>query len=155
MAKLSKNAPKAAIAESKLLQESKKRKRQIEEEEEEEEEGVDSYASDEEDDEGGDANTAAVEDDNEEASECDEDGDNDVSGEESYDVDGMDEEDEEEEKERLKKEALAYRESLERRGVIYMSRVPPFMKPNKVRTLLEEYGEITRLFLAEEGRYHQ
>jgi ESF2/ABP1 family protein len=62
-----------------------------------------------------------------------------------------DEEDEEEERERLKKEALAYRESLEKRGVIYMSRIPPFMKPNKVRTLLEEYGEITRLFLAEEG----
>ncbi len=63
-----------------------------------------------------------------------------------------DEMEEEEEKERLKKEAIAYRESLEKRGVIYMSRVPPFMKPNKVRTLLEEYGEITRLFLAEEGQ---
>ncbi|RYH30941.1 hypothetical protein EON65_03790 [archaeon] len=52
---------------------------------------------------------------------------------------------------RLKKEALAYRESLEKRGVLYISRVPPFMKPNKLRTLLEPYGEITRLFLAEEG----
>ena len=52
---------------------------------------------------------------------------------------------------RLKKEALAYRESLEKRGVVYISRVPPFMKPNKLRTLLEPYGEITRLFLAEEG----
>eukprot|EP01031_Cornospumella_fuschlensis_P044810 gene44810-54805_t len=51
---------------------------------------------------------------------------------------------------RLKKEALAYRESLEKRGVVYISRVPPFMKPNKLRTLLEPYGEITRLFLAEE-----
>ncbi len=66
--------------------------------------------------------------------------------------DDVEEEEEEEEKERLKKEAIAYRESLEKRGVIYMSRVPPFMKPNKVRTLLEEYGEITRLFLAEEGQ---
>lgn len=51
---------------------------------------------------------------------------------------------------KLKKEALQYRENLEKRGVIYMSRVPPFMKPNKVRSLLEGYGEITRLFLAEE-----
>lgn len=32
------------------------------------------------------------------------------------------------------------------------SRVPPFMKPNKVRSLLEKYGEVTRLYLAEEGR---
>jgi hypothetical protein len=34
----------------------------------------------------------------------------------------------------------------------YRSRVPPFMKPNKVRSLLEKYGEVTRLYLAEEGR---
>ena len=42
---------------------------------------------------------------------------------------------------RLIKEAQKYRDSLKKRGVIYISRIPPFMKPNKVRTLLEEYGE--------------
>ena len=52
---------------------------------------------------------------------------------------------------RLIKEAQKYRDSLKKRGVIYISRIPPFMKPNKVRTLLEEYGEITRLFLSEES----
>lgn len=51
---------------------------------------------------------------------------------------------------KMKKEALKYREKLASRGVIYLSRVPPFMKPNKLRQLLTPYGEITRLFLQEE-----
>ncbi|PVU94481.1 hypothetical protein BB560_005934 [Smittium megazygosporum] len=33
-------------------------------------------------------------------------------------------------------------------GVIYMSSVPPFMKPNKVRRLLGQYGKIGRIYLA-------
>jgi hypothetical protein len=52
---------------------------------------------------------------------------------------------------KLLKEAEQYKESLEKRGVIYMSRVPPFMKPNKARNLFEQYGEVTRIFLQEEG----
>jgi ESF2/ABP1 family protein len=48
-------------------------------------------------------------------------------------------------------EGLAYRQSLERRGVIYMSRIPPFMKPNKARSIFEQYGDVTRLYLAEEN----
>lgn len=54
------------------------------------------------------------------------------------------------ENDKLRKDALAYREALAKRGVIYMSRIPPFMKPNKARTIFEQYGEVTRLFLAEE-----
>ena len=50
----------------------------------------------------------------------------------------------------LREDAKKYKEKLEQRGVIYMSRVPPFMKPNKARSLLESYGEITRIYLAEE-----
>jgi hypothetical protein len=53
----------------------------------------------------------------------------------------------------LRKEAELYKEKLEKRGVIYMSRVPPFMKPNKARNMFEQYGEVTRLYLAEEGTY--
>jgi hypothetical protein len=53
----------------------------------------------------------------------------------------------------LRKEAELYKEKLEKRGVIYMSRVPPFMKPNKARNMFEQYGEVTRLYLAEEGMY--
>ena len=50
----------------------------------------------------------------------------------------------------LREEALSYTKRLDRRGVIYISRIPPFMKPNKARNLFEQYGEITRLYLAEE-----
>lgn len=50
----------------------------------------------------------------------------------------------------LRQEAKSYSENLERRGVIYMSRIPPFMKPNKARTLFEQFGIVTRIYLAEE-----
>lgn len=36
---------------------------------------------------------------------------------------------------------------------VYLSTVPPFMKPAKVKHLLERFGIITRLFLVEEGEY--
>lgn len=55
-----------------------------------------------------------------------------------------------EKKSKIRKDAETYREKLEKRGVIYLSRVPPFMKPNKARDLFEQYGEVTRLYLAEE-----
>ncbi|KAJ2162621.1 RNA-binding ATPase activator esf2 [Coemansia sp. RSA 552] len=35
-------------------------------------------------------------------------------------------------------------------GVVYMSRVPPFMKPLKVRHMLEKYARIGRIYLIEE-----
>ena len=50
----------------------------------------------------------------------------------------------------LRKEAASFTEKLEKRGVVYLARVPPFMKPNKARDLLSQYGEVTRLFLQEE-----
>ena len=50
----------------------------------------------------------------------------------------------------LREDAKKYKAKLDQRGVVYMSRVPPFMKPNKARSLLESYGEITRIYLAEE-----
>ena len=56
---------------------------------------------------------------------------------------------------KLKKEAVEYMEKIAKRGVIYLSRIPPFMKPNKARTLFEQYGEVTRLYLAEEGLQRQ
>lgn len=52
---------------------------------------------------------------------------------------------------KLLKEAQEYKQALDKRGVVYMSRVPPFMKPNKARNMFEQYGEVTRLYLAEEG----
>jgi len=44
-----------------------------------------------------------------------------------------------------------------RTGVLYLSRVPPFMKPHTLRHLLEGYGEIGRIFLTPEDaeKYRQ
>ncbi|ORX73888.1 hypothetical protein DL89DRAFT_6019 [Linderina pennispora] len=63
-------------------------------------------------------------------------------------------EDSKKRKERLlsEKDIEAARLAEKRSGVIYMSRVPPFMKPAKVRHLLSKYGEIGRIYLARGGR---
>jgi ESF2/ABP1 family protein len=67
----------------------------------------------------------------------------------------------------FRKESLKFKDEVKKKGVIYMSRVPPFMKPNRVRAIFEQvlllyvillqmslyidqYGEISKLFLAEE-----
>lgn len=50
----------------------------------------------------------------------------------------------------LRKDSAKYTDKLQKRGVVYLSRVPPCMKPNRVRSIFEQYGEITRLFLQEE-----
>lgn len=49
-----------------------------------------------------------------------------------------------------KKNLVATEEAIKKSGVVYISRVPPFMKPNKLRSLLAPYGEINRIFLAPE-----
>ena len=36
------------------------------------------------------------------------------------------------------------------KGLVYLSRIPPYMKPIKVRHLLSQYGEIGRIYLAPE-----
>jgi ESF2/ABP1 family protein len=41
---------------------------------------------------------------------------------------------------------------LERRGVVYLSRVPPRMGPAKVKTLLSDFGEVARVYLVEEDK---
>ncbi|KAJ1720721.1 RNA-binding ATPase activator esf2 [Coemansia erecta] len=48
------------------------------------------------------------------------------------------------------KDILQAQKREKKSGVVYMSRVPPFMKPAKVRHLLEKYGEIGRIYLVEE-----
>jgi len=50
----------------------------------------------------------------------------------------------------LRKDAEEYRDKLGKRGVLYISRVPRKMNPDQARSLLGEYGEITRIYLAEE-----
>lgn len=51
---------------------------------------------------------------------------------------------------KLFRQAESFREKSSRTGVIYISRVPPFMKPQKVRNLLSPYGPIGRVFLSPE-----
>ena len=36
-------------------------------------------------------------------------------------------------------------------GLVYLSNIPPFMKPHKVRHLLGQYGEVGRVYLQPEG----
>ncbi len=43
------------------------------------------------------------------------------------------------------KELVEHNEKLRKRGIVYMSRVPPFMKPAKVKHLLGMHGEVTRV----------
>lgn len=51
----------------------------------------------------------------------------------------------------LDPEALkAFEDAEKRKGVVYMSRIPPFMKPIKVRHLLSQHAEIGRIYLAPE-----
>jgi ESF2/ABP1 family protein len=44
----------------------------------------------------------------------------------------------------------AFNEKQSRTGVIYLSRIPPFMKVNKIRHIFEQFGEIGRIFLTPE-----
>ena len=41
---------------------------------------------------------------------------------------------------------------LKKRGVLYLARVPPRMDPTKVRRMLSEFGEVTRVYLEEEDK---
>ncbi|KAI0854049.1 hypothetical protein F5Y00DRAFT_222183 [Daldinia vernicosa] len=49
-----------------------------------------------------------------------------------------------------KKNLVATEAAVKKSGLIYISRVPPFMKPAKLRSLLEPYGKINRIFLTPE-----
>lgn len=49
-----------------------------------------------------------------------------------------------------KKNLVATDAAIKKSGVVYLSRIPPFMKPAKLRSLLEPYGKINRLFLSPE-----
>ena len=54
---------------------------------------------------------------------------------------------------RLKPSATSdFNKRLERRGIVYLSRVPPRMGPAKVKTLLSDFGDVTRVYLVEEDK---
>lgn len=47
----------------------------------------------------------------------------------------------------FKKNLVVTDAAIKKSGVVYLSRIPPFMKPAKLRSLLEPYGKINRIFL--------
>lgn len=49
-----------------------------------------------------------------------------------------------------KKKLKRLKEKHERRGIIYVSRIPPHMKPQKLRQLLSQYGEVGRIYCTPE-----
>lgn len=49
-----------------------------------------------------------------------------------------------------KRNLVATEAAVKKSGVVYLSRIPPFMKPIKLRSLLQPYGTINRIFLAPE-----
>lgn len=65
----------------------------------------------------------------------------------------MDEERERKRREKLKKKLLKEAEKTNKKGVCYLSRIPPKMDPLKLRQLLSPYGEIKRIYLAPEGQF--
>jgi len=48
------------------------------------------------------------------------------------------------------KKTQDFNAQLRRRGVLYVARIPPRMTPTKVKTLLSDFGTVTRVFLQEE-----
>ena len=53
-----------------------------------------------------------------------------------------------------KKGKVDYEEDLKKRGIVYISRISPGMKPMKVKHLMSQFGEVTRIFCKPEGIYH-
>eukprot|EP00934_Nitzschia_sp_Nitz4_P007766 Nitzschia sp. Nitz4//scaffold41_size133979//38717//39589//NITZ4_003336-RA/size133979-snap-gene-0.99-mRNA-1//1//CDS//3329551437//7756//frame0 len=43
-----------------------------------------------------------------------------------------------------------FNEKLKKRGVVYIARIPPKMTPTKIKSLLSEFAEVTRVYLVEE-----
>ena len=47
----------------------------------------------------------------------------------------------------------AFNAEVARTGVIYISRIPPGMRPEKVRHLMSQHGEVGRVYLQKEGSH--
>jgi ESF2/ABP1 family protein len=45
-----------------------------------------------------------------------------------------------------------FNEKLKKRGVVYIARIPPTMGPSKVKSLMSDFGEVTRVYLREEDK---
>ncbi|KAG0227370.1 RNA-binding ATPase activator esf2 [Actinomortierella wolfii] len=141
-----------------------------EEENQEEEEGGDDAEEDDEDDNEEDAENDVEDAENDAKSSSDPRFQLDMSddgGEDNEATDNMDQSndgksDEEDTKTKSKKdkkkkvkpltpeELAKFQAAYEKTGIVYISRIPPFMKPVKIRHLLSRFGEIGRVYLAPE-----
>jgi len=73
---------------------------------------------------------------------------------------GMDDDDnledgEQEEPSMAKTEAEKFDEKMQKRGVIYISRIPPYMQPLKIRNYFSQFGRIDRVYLTPEDPRHR
>lgn len=56
----------------------------------------------------------------------------------------------------LTPEALEkFQATRDKTGIVYLSKIPPFMKPIKLRHLLGKFGEVGRVYLAPEGKFQR
>ncbi|KAI8017869.1 Pre-rRNA-processing protein ESF2 [Camellia lanceoleosa] len=53
-------------------------------------------------------------------------------------------------KKKRKRQLLKEAATADKRGVCYLSRIPPHMDPLKLRQILSQYGEIQRIYLTPE-----
>lgn len=54
----------------------------------------------------------------------------------------------------LTPEALAaFKAAQDRAGIIYISRIPPGMRPTKVQHLMSAFGAVGRVYLQQEGMF--
>lgn len=54
---------------------------------------------------------------------------------------------------KLRLDATAdFNKTLSRRGIVYLSRIPPRMGPSKVKSLLSDFGPVSRIYLVEEDK---
>lgn len=51
------------------------------------------------------------------------------------------------------KQLKAFKKSKYKTGVVYLSKIPPYMKPSKLRHVMGRFGEIDRLFLKREEEH--
>jgi ESF2/ABP1 family protein len=52
--------------------------------------------------------------------------------------------------EKTKQKIAKFQESEDRKGVVYLSRVPPYMRVEKLRHLMSQFGLIGRIYLTPE-----
>lgn len=116
-----------------------------------------SKAKEEEEDEKNDAESYQVDAGEENDNNQDDNDDNDDENSDNDNQEGEGEDDEEVRRKRKKKvhrlsltKTEDFNEKLRKRGVVYLSRIPPRMNPAKVKQLLGAFGTITRVFLQQE-----